>query len=128
MHVVKGSDLEFIAASHENPNQPGVLKKVLGVRSDFVDGHVQMLNWSLCPRGSSFRLHYHEDMQEVFVIISGTVEMTVSDKSVALCAGDAVFVEPGEVHKMTNIGDDDMTYIVFGISMGRNGKTIVMEA
>jgi mannose-6-phosphate isomerase-like protein (cupin superfamily) len=127
MQVVRGSELVYVAASHEKPEQPGVLKKVLGTRTDFVEGRVQMLNWSLCPKHSSFRLHYHEDMQEIFVIINGTVEMEVENQKVILTAGDAVFVEPREVHKMTNICDQDVAYLVFGISTGKNGKTVVVE-
>lgn len=127
MQVIRGSELAFVAASHEKPDQPGVLKKVLGTRPDFVAGQVQMLNWSLCPKRSSFRLHYHEDMQEIFVIINGAVEMEVEREKVLLSAGDAVFVEPREVHKMTNICDEDVAYLVFGIARGKNGKTVVVE-
>lgn len=127
MKVVRGSELAFVAASHEKPDQPGVLKKVLGTRTDFVEGRVQMLNWSLCPKGSSFRPHYHEDMQEIFVILNGIVEMEVETETVTLSAGDAAFVEPREVHKMTNIGSIDVAYLVFGIATGVNGKTVVVE-
>lgn len=127
MHIVRGSSLAFLPASHEKPDQPGVLKKVLGTRSDFVAGQVQMLNWSLCPTGSSFRLHYHEDMQEVFVIFNGTVAMEVDGQTATLHAGDAIFVAPGQVHKMTNTCQEDVTYLVFGIATGQNGKTVVVE-
>lgn len=127
MRVVRSHELQFIPASHEKANQPGVLKKVLGTRADFIQGQVQMLNWSLCPRGSSFRLHYHEDMQEIFVILNGIVKMEVASESAILSGGDAVFVQPRELHKMTNIGDVDVAYIVFGITTGHNGKTVVVD-
>jgi mannose-6-phosphate isomerase-like protein (cupin superfamily) len=127
MQIIRGSDLPFIPASHEKPERPGVLKKVLGTRTDFVHGQVQMLNWSLCPQGSSFRRHYHEDMQEVFVILNGEVAMEVEGQMVALKAGDAVFVSPREVHKMTNTCAEDVAYLVFGVSTGQHGKTVVVE-
>ena len=127
MKVIRASDLEFVAASHEDPNNPGVLKKVLGSKIDFVSGQVQMLNWSVCPKGSSFRKHYHEDMQEAFVIIDGSVSMQVEQAVIELNAGDAVLIDAREKHQMTNTCDHDVNYLVFGIASGQNGKTIVVE-
>lgn len=77
--------------------------------------------------GNSFRRHYHEDMQEVFIILDGQVEMTVGDTTCQLEAGDAVLVSAMEVHQMTNHSDRDVNYIVFGISSESGGKTIVCE-
>ena len=53
----------FIPASHEDPRNPGVLKRVIATKHDFQEGHVQMLNWARLPAGSSFQLHYHEGDQ-----------------------------------------------------------------
>ena len=36
----------FVAASHEDPRNPGVLKRVIATKDDFQAGHVQMLNWA----------------------------------------------------------------------------------
>jgi mannose-6-phosphate isomerase-like protein (cupin superfamily) len=65
-------------------------------------------------------------MQEVFVMISGRVEMRVGDQRRDLGPGDTVIVDAGEVHQMTNSGDESAEYIVFGISSGRGGRTIVV--
>jgi mannose-6-phosphate isomerase-like protein (cupin superfamily) len=87
---------------------------------------VQMLNWARLPAGSSFQPHYHEDMQEVFVLISGAVRMTVETVAVDMHPGDTVIVAPREVHQMTNTGANDAEYLVFGISSEAGGRTIVM--
>ena len=76
----------FIAASHEDPRNPGVLKRVIATKHDFQEGHVQMLNWARLPAGSWFQLHYHEDMQEVFVLLKGYVEMRVAGESTMMAA------------------------------------------
>ncbi|HMO13479.1 MAG TPA: cupin domain-containing protein [Pirellulaceae bacterium] len=127
MLVVRGQEIGFTPASHEDFQRPGVLKKVLATREAFVEGRVQMLNWSLCPKGSAFRKHFHEDMQETFVILNGAVRMEVAGETVHLQAGDAILIEAREVHQMFNIGDEDVTYIVFGISTGQNGRTILVD-
>ena len=127
MHIVRSQDLEFVPASHEDASRPGVLKRVLATSSDFVTGHVQMINWSRLPRNSSFRLHYHEDMQEAFLVLNGHVRMEVGAESADLFAGDLVLVPPRAVHKMINLGDTDVDYIVVGISGGKGGRTVVVE-
>lgn len=126
MKFVRGSSIQFVPASHENPNDPGCLKRVLAGRDDLIDGKVQMVNWSRLPVGKSFQAHYHEDMQEVFVLIDGQVKMQVDDQTVKLSAGDAILIDPGEVHDMTNVGQCDVSYLVFGISRQQGGKTILV--
>jgi mannose-6-phosphate isomerase-like protein (cupin superfamily) len=117
----------FVPASHEDPLKPGVLKRVIATKELFQSGHVQMLNWASLPGRSSFALHYHEDMQEVFVMIKGHVEMRVAEKSMLITAGDTVIVDPREPHQMINLTDDVAEYVVFGISSGQGGKTVVIH-
>lgn len=124
--VIRGSEIEFIPASHEDASNPGVLKRVLATKDDLLDGRVQMVNWACLPAGSAFRAHYHEDMEEVFVILTGRVEMTVDQEVIELHAGDAIQIAPGEVHRMQNVTDADLEYLVVGISTGQGGQTVVV--
>jgi mannose-6-phosphate isomerase-like protein (cupin superfamily) len=125
--VVNFKDLEFIPASHEDPKNPGVLKKVLFLKDDFQKGHVQMINWAYLPKGKSFQNHYHEDMEEAFILISGQAEMIVGEEKIEMLKGDALVVPKKTNHLMKNIGKTDLEYIVVGVSLGKNGKTIVVE-
>ncbi len=127
MHIIRGNEIPFEPASHEDPRNPGVLKRVLAKKSDLIRGRVQMVNWSRLPQGSSFQSHYHEDMQEVFVMLGGPVEMTVDNESVELNQGDAILIEPREVHKMENLSEGSVDYLVFGISTEEGGQTVVVE-
>ena len=104
-----------------------MLKRVIATRNVFQQGHVQMLNWARLPAGACFRPHYHQDMQEAFVLVSGRVRMTVADTSVLMEPGDTVIVDPGEIHRMTSEWETDSEYLVFGISAGKNGQTIVVD-
>jgi len=126
MKIIRCADLEFSPASHENPEDPGCLKRVLATKTDLLSGRVQMVNWSKLPAGKSFQSHYHEDMQEVFVLVDGTVGMRVDGREFRLDAGDCVLIDPHEVHSMTNASDRDVSYVVFGISTEQGGKTVVM--
>ena len=126
MRIVRGGEIDFVPASHEDPRDPGCLKRVLAGKQDLMAGKVQMVNWSKLPVGKSFQSHYHEDMQEIFVLTDGEVTMTIEGQEYRLVAGDAVLVDPREVHDMTNVGQVDVTYIVFGISKETGGKTVVV--
>lgn len=126
MKHILSSVLEYIPASHENPDAPGVFKKILLKRQDLVNGRIQMINWALLPAGKTFQRHYHEDMQEVFIMVQGTAKITIEQETEVLFAGDAVVIPIGHVHTMQNIGPDNVQYVVVGISTGDNGKTVIV--
>ena len=127
MKFIPADNREFEPASHEDPRQPGVLKRVIAVKDQLLNGRVQMINWAQLPIDSSFRSHYHEDMEEVFVLLSGQAEMTVSGQPFPMGPGDTMVVGPREVHTMRNVGDQLVQYVVMGISLEQNGKTVVVD-
>jgi len=140
MNFISSTASAFVPASHEDLANPGVLKRVIATKADFMAGQVQMLNWAQLPVGSSFQPHYHEDMQEVFVLLCGTVTMMISNRSdsatpafqatmkqVKMKRGDSVIINPDEIHEMRNIGEDVAEFIVFGISSQKGGKTVVIS-
>ena len=119
--------MEFLAASHEDPANPGALKKILVEAGEFTGSVVQMVNWARLPCGRSFNAHYHQDMQELFVMMQGRVQLRVDNQQQILEKGDSVLIDAGSVHRMDNIGDEDAEYLVVGVSAGRGGKTVVSE-
>ncbi len=127
MKLVRFSHLNFLPASHENPLDPGVLKKVLFAPGELISGTVQMVNWAQLLPGKSFQAHYHEDMDEVFIVVSGNVEMKVGEEIAILEQGDAVLVPMKHTHTMKNLCNESAEYIVFGISRGMGGKTVVVS-
>ena len=62
MKIVRFSDLSFIPASHEDPKDPGALKKILLKRDDLPAGRIQKINWARIPKGKTFAAHFHEFM------------------------------------------------------------------
>lgn len=123
---VQGKSIEYIPASHEDAGDPGVLKRVLFASDVDVSGELRMVNWARLEPGKSFVPHYHQDMVEFFVLVSGASSMTVDGHLYKMEAGDAVVVRPNQVHSMSNSTDGPVEYIVFGISMGQGGKTICL--
>jgi len=127
MRIIRFNDREFEPAGHENPLSPGVLKKVLLQKADLQQGRVQMINWASLGPGKKFALHYHEDMQEVFILMEGEADITVGAMADTLRRGDTVVIDPREVHQMQNRTDKTAEYIAIGITSEANGKTVVLE-
>jgi mannose-6-phosphate isomerase-like protein (cupin superfamily) len=127
VRVIKKNERPFVAAGHEDPRNPGVLKKVLFQKADLQPGAVQMVNWAKLPIGRSFAAHYHEDMQELFIMVQGVARLVVDGQTAVLRAGDAVLIDAREVHQMGNDGEEDVEYIAVGITRGEGGRTIVVE-
>jgi len=128
LKIIRSADRPFVPAGHEDPQNPGVWKKVLFEKADLQAGRVQMVNWARLPAGKSFAPHHHEDMQEVFVIVQGTAQLTVGGETVAVQRGDAIRIDPLEVHQMSNTGTGDVEYLAFGISRETGGKTVVVTS
>lgn len=126
MRIVKLHDLPCVAASHENPSAPGVVKRVLFARTELPAGRVQMVNWATMAPGQEFREHYHEDMDEIFLIIEGTAHMRCGGAEAMLQAGDAVLVVERETHTMRNVGEVPLQYFVFGVTRDSGGKTVLV--
>lgn len=129
MIFINGSEIEFTPASHEDPQNPGALKKVLLKKGAIPPGgNIMMLNWAKVPPAKSFALHYHEDMHEVFTFISGAGEMRVGQEVTTIKSGDCIVVPPMTPHKLSNTSvSDDLHYLVFGISHGTNGQTVNLK-
>lgn len=127
MKIVRSNNLEFIPAGHEDSLNPGVLKKVLFKKDDLISGRVQMINWAMLPPGKSFRAHYHEDMEEVFIVVDGKVKIKIDQEEAIIGQGDAVLVPAGGTHKMINESTSNVLYVVVGITQEKDGKTVVVE-
>lgn len=86
-----------------------------------------MINWAYLPKGKSFKPHYHEDMEEIFIIVSGKAKIIIGNKEDILEKGDAVIIPIRTIHKMKSLGSGDVNYLVIGISQGIGGKTVTLD-
>lgn len=126
MKIIHFHSFPYVPASHEDPKNPGVVKKVLLKYTDLVKGRIQMINWAKLGPRKSFRTHYHEDMEEIFIILTGKAKLSIDKEDVMLQKRDTVIIGVGKVHTMINVGDTAVEYIAIGITPKGNGKTIVV--
>ncbi|RMG41130.1 MAG: cupin domain-containing protein [Candidatus Dadabacteria bacterium] len=126
MKIVRAADIKYEGASHEDMQDPGVEKKVLFDSSSELVGRLQMVNWARLKANRSFRMHYHEDMDEIFIILSGGAEVISGGMREVVAAGDAVLIQSGEPHTMRSTGEE-VEYIVLGISKCQGGRTVLID-
>jgi mannose-6-phosphate isomerase-like protein (cupin superfamily) len=124
MKLVRFADIPQILASHEDPSNPGVMKKVLLTVAAGIEGKIQMINWATLLPGKSFRLHYHEDMWEIFMMIGDGSVAVIDGQEIPVNRGDMLVVEPGEQHEMKNPTQAVIEYIVVGIAGDKKGKSV----
>jgi mannose-6-phosphate isomerase-like protein (cupin superfamily) len=127
MKIVHFADDPFVPAGHEDPRAPGVWKKVLLAKGDLQPGQVQMINWGRLPVGKQFNNHYHEDMQEIFVLVQGEAEIRVGDAVHRLAAGDTIRIDARETHQMRNVGAIDVDFLAVGITSKQGGRTVLVS-
>ena len=127
MKTVLFADHAFVPASHENPLSPGVLKKVLLQKADLQLGRIQMINWASLGVGKQCARHYHEDMQEIYILMQGEAEMSINEETATLRRGDTVVIDARAIHKIRNAGSEEVTFIAIGITTESGGKTVIVE-
>lgn len=127
MKMFSIKNLNFIPAGHENAEDPGVVKKVILTVDDVeIKGTIQMINWAKMKPKKKFSRHYHQKMDEIFIILSGKAEIEIGNETIQLEATDTVCIPQKIEHEMKNIGVDDIEYIVIGIVTEAGGKTVVV--
>ncbi|MEM7112763.1 MAG: cupin domain-containing protein [Chloroflexota bacterium] len=57
-------------------------------------------------------VHYHEKMYEIYLVAQGQSVIMIDDVEITLNAGDALVVEPNEVHTFISSSDDYLHFVV----------------
>ena len=65
---------------------------------------------TIYPTGSTTG-HSHDDMEEVYYVVSGEGEMIVGEDRYAIKAGDALYVPPSEFHTTIQSGNTPLVVV-----------------
>ncbi|MFP5363753.1 MAG: cupin domain-containing protein [Thermoleophilia bacterium] len=68
----------------------------------------QSLAEATVPAGGATAEHYHVVSEELYFFTSGTGRLRVGDEYRDVRAGECVVIPPGEIHKLTNTGDEPL--------------------
>ena len=85
------------------------------------------VNAIVLPEGYDAGAHYHEEQEELYLVLSGQIQITFGEEeSFVLGPGAMARVDAPTVRRVSNVADGESTYIVFGGKdgyVGRDGKT-----
>lgn len=66
------------------------------------------------PPGGGFASHVHDDHEEAFYVLEGSVEYRIDDAWHVASAGSTVFIPAGHVHAFRNPGDQPARHLAIG--------------
>lgn len=72
------------------------------------------------PPGEKAGAHSHDDMAEIFTVVSGCGEIRINEVAYVFSAGLTVVVEPGEVHEIINTGSSELVVTYLGVITGKD--------
>ncbi len=61
--------------------------------------------------------HSHENMEQLYYILSGNAVVRVNDEDYPVMEGDIVYLAPGEKHQLKNSSNDWCEYLIFGAKL-----------
>ena len=102
------SEIEFSNSSH-----PGQIKKVIFHGYEMTSSVTQVAYAEL-RAGDIVAEHYHESMEEVFLILDGECEFILDEVSHLLKKDDVIKISPKIKHKLRAFQDTKLYY--FGVS------------
>lgn len=110
--VVRPDELEWITRPHE-PREPA--RHVAELSEWLGFGRTRGNVWRYDP-GAVGRRHRHEEQEETFVVLSGTLSLYVGDppRRVDIPAGGIIHVKAGTPLQSANHGDEELVVYVYG--------------
>lgn len=64
------------------------------------------------PPGTSEKLHYHENAQQLFYILSGAATIELDGKLIEMCANESLHILKGTHHSIKNNGKEDLSFLL----------------
>ena len=109
MHITSLQTLPNECVSHN----PEISKQVM-LRAGMLPNLTNFSQARFQP-GQVASAHTHSDMYEVFFVESGEGTIHIDGVAYPMKPGTCIAVEPGEVHEVTNGGDQALTLTYFGL-------------
>lgn len=77
--------------------------------------------------GLSTAPHYHPLAEEIYFILTGTGRMRIDSEVREVGPGDAVAIEPGRPHQITNIGDAPLRFLCCCAPTYEDADTVLLD-
>jgi quercetin dioxygenase-like cupin family protein len=123
-HVIRPDDFAWITRPHAE-GEPA--RHVAELSDDLGLAHTRGNVWRYEP-GATGRRHRHEQQEETFVVLRGTLSMYLGEPPERhdVPQGGVVHVEPGTPLQSANHGDQDLLVYAYGTPLDEGAE--VLEA
>lgn len=85
------------------------LQEILGLVAGGAKSH--SLARVTIPPGNASVPHFHKESEESYLILSGIATMLINEDTFKLDPGEAVLIEPFEVHQISNQENQDLVFL-----------------
>ena len=85
------------------------LQEILGYQAGNIKSH--SLAEVTIPPGGSSQAHYHRNSEETYFILSGTATLNINSQTYKLNPGEAILIEPHDVHEISNDEGQDLIFL-----------------
>ncbi|MBO9997725.1 MAG: cupin domain-containing protein [Cyanobacteria bacterium SID2] len=96
-------------------HNPNIRKQVMLKSGDLP--HLTNFAQARFAPGQVAAAHAHSDMCEVFFVESGSGTIYIDDTPYPLEPGTCIAVEVGEVHEISNTGEEELVLTYFGLQV-----------
>jgi len=107
--------IEIVRFEHTTAYEPGghsrVINRLLAGRHRGGVDAVSVWHGTLSPDGGS-DLHVHEGSVQIYVVVTGVLDVSTGGESVVLQPGDTAIIPAGETHDIRNRSQDEATLLV----------------
>ena len=79
---------------------------------NFVKEDSLSIKQELMPANTFEQLHYHKHSQQFFFIIKGEASFEIEDETLLLKQGDGIHIKAGMKHRIKNISNNDLEFIL----------------
>jgi mannose-6-phosphate isomerase-like protein (cupin superfamily) len=97
------------------------VQELLGIQAGGASSH--SLARIVIPPGKGADPHFHKHSQESYLILAGRGALHINQSQFELHAGEAVLIEPMEVHQISNPGDEDLVFLAVCVPAWQPGDS-----
>jgi len=88
----------------------------------------QSLAQATVPVGGATAAHYHPVAEELYFLQAGRGRMRLGGEEREVGPGDTVLIPPGVEHKITNVGEETLTFLCCCAPAYTHEDTVLTEA
>jgi len=92
----------------ENGNRPGEKLLIKEAETESV-----ALGYVSISKGDSTVTGFHDDEEEIYVILNGRAILMLGGEEAEVCGGDTIYVPRNTAHRMTCVSEEDLEYLYF---------------